>query len=107
MNPKISDFGLARIVEEQTTEASTKKVVGTYGYMSPEYALEGVFSIKSDVFSLGVVILEIVTGRRNTGFYQSKKHLTFWSMHGITGKKKEHYICWIIHCSNHATRKKQ
>ncbi|XP_016492886.1 G-type lectin S-receptor-like serine/threonine-protein kinase At4g03230 [Nicotiana tabacum] len=73
MNPKISDFGLARIVEEKTTEANTKKVVGTYGYMSPEYALEGLFSIKSDVFSLGVVILEIVTGRRNTGFYQSKE----------------------------------
>ncbi|XP_009788889.1 receptor-like serine/threonine-protein kinase SD1-8 isoform X4 [Nicotiana sylvestris] len=73
MNPKISDFGLARIVEEKTTEANTKKVVGTYGYMSPEYALEGLFSIKSDVFSLGVVILEIITGRRNTGFYQSKE----------------------------------
>ncbi|XP_055823177.1 G-type lectin S-receptor-like serine/threonine-protein kinase At4g03230 isoform X2 [Solanum dulcamara] len=73
MKPKISDFGLARIVEEKTTEANTKKVVGTYGYMSPEYALEGVFSIKSDVFSLGVVILEIITGRRNTGFYQSKE----------------------------------
>ncbi|XP_049353214.1 G-type lectin S-receptor-like serine/threonine-protein kinase At4g03230 [Solanum verrucosum] len=73
MNPKISDFGLARIVEEHTTEANTNKVVGTCGYMSPEYALEGVFSIKSDVFSLGVVILEIITGRRNTGFYQSKE----------------------------------
>lgn len=73
MNPKISDFGLARIVEEKTTEANTKKVVGTYGYMSPEYALEGVFSIKSDVFSLGVVILEIIAGRRNTGFYQSNE----------------------------------
>ncbi|XP_060189249.1 G-type lectin S-receptor-like serine/threonine-protein kinase At4g03230 [Lycium barbarum] len=73
MNPKISDFGLARIVEEKTTEAKTNIVVGTYGYMSPEYALEGVFSIKSDVFSLGVVILEIITGRRNTGFYQSKE----------------------------------
>ncbi|KAM3301689.1 G-type lectin S-receptor-like serine/threonine-protein kinase [Capsicum chacoense] len=73
MNAKISDFGLARIVEEKTTEANTKKVVGTYGYMSPEYALEGVFSIKSDVFSIGVVILEIITGRRNTGFYQSNE----------------------------------
>ncbi|KAK4368484.1 hypothetical protein RND71_012276 [Anisodus tanguticus] len=41
--------------------------------MSPEYALEGVFSIKSDVFGLGVVILEIITRRRNTGFYQSKE----------------------------------
>ena len=41
------------------------------GYMSPEYALEGLFSIKSDVFSFGVLLLEIVSGRKNTGFYQT------------------------------------
>ncbi|KAF8040356.1 hypothetical protein BT93_B2552 [Corymbia citriodora subsp. variegata] len=71
MTPKISDFGLARIFEAKQTEASTQRVVGTYGYMSPEYALDGFFSIKSDVFSFGVVVLEIVSGKRNTGFYQS------------------------------------
>ncbi|KAK4355854.1 hypothetical protein RND71_024825 [Anisodus tanguticus] len=65
MNAKISDFGLARIVEGKTTEANTNKVVGTYGYMSPEYALEGLFSIKSDVFAFGVVLLEIISGKRN------------------------------------------
>ncbi|XP_009608831.1 G-type lectin S-receptor-like serine/threonine-protein kinase At4g03230 isoform X2 [Nicotiana tomentosiformis] len=75
MNPKISDFGLARIVEGTRTEAKTKKVVGTYGYMSPEYALNGLFSIKSDVFSFGVVVLEIVSGRRNNGYYQSEEAL--------------------------------
>ncbi|KAK4713234.1 hypothetical protein R3W88_019141 [Solanum pinnatisectum] len=75
MNPKISDFGLARIVEGKVTEANTKKVVGTYGYMSPEYALDGLFSIKSDVFSFGVVVLEMISGRRNTGFYQSEEAL--------------------------------
>ncbi len=42
------------------------------GYMSPEYALDGIFSIKSDVFSFGVVLLEIISGRKNTGFYQSE-----------------------------------
>ncbi|KAF3649527.1 putative G-type lectin S-receptor-like serine/threonine-protein kinase-like [Capsicum annuum] len=72
MNPKISDFGLARIVEGKITEANTKKIMGTYGYMSPEYALDGSFSIKSDVFSFGVVVLETISGRRNTGFYQSE-----------------------------------
>jgi hypothetical protein len=41
------------------------------GYMSPEYALEGLFSIKSDVFSFGILLLEIVSGRKNTGFYQT------------------------------------
>ncbi|CAA3016361.1 G-type lectin S-receptor-like serine threonine-kinase At4g03230 [Olea europaea subsp. europaea] len=75
MNPKISDFGLARIVEGKGTEASTNKVVGTYGYMSPEYALDGLFSIKSDVFSFGVVVLEIISGKRNTGFYGSTEAL--------------------------------
>ncbi|KAM7510562.1 hypothetical protein LguiB_009437 [Lonicera macranthoides] len=69
MNPKISDFGMARIFKQNETEAMTKRVVGTYGYMSPEYAMEGTFSIKSDVFSFGVLVLEIVSGRKNTSFY--------------------------------------
>nr|POE76377.1 g-type lectin s-receptor-like serine/threonine-protein kinase [Quercus suber] len=53
------------------SQANTNRIVGTYGYMSPEYALEGLFSIKSDVFSFGVLLLEIVSGRKNTGFYQT------------------------------------
>ncbi|XP_061362286.1 G-type lectin S-receptor-like serine/threonine-protein kinase At4g03230 isoform X2 [Gastrolobium bilobum] len=73
MNPKISDFGLAKIFGGKETEASTQRVVGTYGYMAPEYALDGLFSIKSDVFSFGVVLLEILSGKRNTGFYESKQ----------------------------------
>ncbi|CAH1427286.1 unnamed protein product [Lactuca virosa] len=68
MNPKISDFGMARIFKENETHAMTNRVVGTYGYMSPEYAMEGTFSVKSDVFSFGVLTLEIVSGRRNTTF---------------------------------------
>ncbi|XP_042495554.1 G-type lectin S-receptor-like serine/threonine-protein kinase At4g03230 [Macadamia integrifolia] len=76
MNPKISDFGLARIFGGNQTEASTNRVVGTYGYMSPEYALDGFFSVKSDVFSFGVVLLEIISGKKNTGFYQSEHSLS-------------------------------
>ncbi|XP_022753200.1 G-type lectin S-receptor-like serine/threonine-protein kinase At4g27290 [Durio zibethinus] len=68
MNPKISDFGLARMFGGDQTEAKTKRVVGTYGYMSPEYAFDGHFSPKSDVFSFGVLVLEMVTGKRNRGF---------------------------------------
>eukprot|EP00262_Sarcandra_glabra_P004314 TRINITY_DN1526_c0_g3_i2.p1 TRINITY_DN1526_c0_g3~~TRINITY_DN1526_c0_g3_i2.p1 ORF type:complete len:183 (+),score=24.83 TRINITY_DN1526_c0_g3_i2:253-801(+) len=75
MNPKISDFGLARIFGGNQTEANTNRVVGTYGYMSPEYAMDGLFSEKSDVFSFGVLLLEIVTGKKNTGFYPSKNSL--------------------------------
>ncbi|KAD6453717.1 hypothetical protein E3N88_08423 [Mikania micrantha] len=68
MNPKIADFGMARIFKQDETEAMTKRVVGTYGYMSPEYAMDGTFSVKSDVFSFGVLTLEIVSGRRNMSF---------------------------------------
>ncbi|KAL9462974.1 hypothetical protein AB3S75_000893 [Citrus x aurantiifolia] len=71
MNPKISDFGMARICGGNELQANTSRIVGTYGYMSPEYALEGVFSIKSDVFSFGVLLLEIVSGKKNTGFYRT------------------------------------
>ncbi|RVW68946.1 Receptor-like serine/threonine-protein kinase SD1-7 [Vitis vinifera] len=70
MNPKISYFGMARIFGSNESKA-TNHIVGTYGYMSPEYALEGLFSTKSDVFSFGVLLLEILSGKKNTGFYQS------------------------------------
>ncbi|KAK3157311.1 hypothetical protein QOZ80_2AG0119150 [Eleusine coracana subsp. coracana] len=71
MNPKISDFGLAKIYSSTNNEGNTtRRVVGTYGYMAPEYASEGMFSIKSDVFSFGVIILEIVSGKRNSGTHQ-------------------------------------
>uniref|UniRef100_A0A0D9V6J6 Receptor-like serine/threonine-protein kinase n=1 Tax=Leersia perrieri TaxID=77586 RepID=A0A0D9V6J6_9ORYZ len=71
MVPKISDFGIARMFGGDQTTAYTRKVIGTYGYMSPEYAMDGVFSMKSDVYSFGVLVLEIVTGRRNRGFYET------------------------------------
>ncbi|XVF77719.1 hypothetical protein PTKIN_Ptkin14bG0069700 [Pterospermum kingtungense] len=68
MNPKISDFGMARTFGGDQTEANTNRVVGTYGYMAPEYAIDGLFSIKSDVFSFGILLMEIISGRRNRGF---------------------------------------
>ncbi|KDP26021.1 hypothetical protein JCGZ_21054 [Jatropha curcas] len=73
MNPKISDFGLARIFGESQTEANTNRVVGTYGYMAPEYAMEGLFSVKSDVFSFGVILLEIISGKKNNRFHISEE----------------------------------
>uniref|UniRef100_F6H801 non-specific serine/threonine protein kinase n=1 Tax=Vitis vinifera TaxID=29760 RepID=F6H801_VITVI len=70
MLPKISDFGLARIFGGNQMEGNTNRVVGTYGYMSPEYAMEGLFSTKSDVYSFGVLLLEIITGRKNSTHYR-------------------------------------
>ncbi|KAK3165651.1 hypothetical protein QOZ80_1AG0036010 [Eleusine coracana subsp. coracana] len=84
MTPKISDFGMARIFGSDETEINTRKVVGTYGYMSPEYAMDGVYSVKSDIFSYGVLLMEIVSGRRNRGLYSYSNHLNLighaWSL---------------------------
>ncbi|XP_019196484.1 PREDICTED: G-type lectin S-receptor-like serine/threonine-protein kinase At4g27290 [Ipomoea nil] len=74
LNAKISDFGLARIVGEDDALARTKRIIGTYGYMSPEYAIDGNFSVKSDVFSLGVIFLELISGRKNRTFHHSDHH---------------------------------
>eukprot|EP01018_Ginkgo_biloba_P036601 Gb_13104 [translate_table: standard] len=65
LNPKIADFGLARLSPEDETHVHTR-VAGTYGYMAPEYAMRGQLSVKADVYSFGVLLLEIVSGRKNT-----------------------------------------
>ncbi|XP_076958585.1 putative LRR receptor-like serine/threonine-protein kinase At1g53420 [Bidens hawaiensis] len=64
LNAKISDFGLAKLDEEDNTHISTR-VAGTYGYMAPEYAMRGYLTDKADVYSYGIVLLEIVSGVPN------------------------------------------
>ncbi|KAG6740907.1 hypothetical protein POTOM_056378 [Populus tomentosa] len=54
MNPKISDFGLAKLFRKDVNEANTSRIVGTFGYVPPEYARRGIYSIKYDVYSFGV-----------------------------------------------------
>ncbi|KAL3528770.1 hypothetical protein ACH5RR_008092 [Cinchona calisaya] len=84
MTPKISDFGMARIFGAQVSEENTNRIVGTYGYMSPEYALNGVVSEKTDVFSFGVLLLEIISGKKNHRSYDSERPLNLiglaWEM---------------------------
>ncbi|XP_059438061.1 G-type lectin S-receptor-like serine/threonine-protein kinase At4g27290 isoform X2 [Corylus avellana] len=75
MNPKISDFGLAKSFGGDQVDSKTNRIIGTYGYMSPEYAVHGQYSIKSDVFSFGVLVLEIVSGKKNRGFCHPDHHL--------------------------------
>ncbi|KAG6696180.1 hypothetical protein I3842_09G135300 [Carya illinoinensis] len=67
LNPKISDFGLARLDEGEKTHISTR-IAGTIGYMAPEYALWGYLTYKADVYSFGIVALEIVRGKHNMSY---------------------------------------
>uniref|UniRef100_A0A1J3FS84 non-specific serine/threonine protein kinase n=2 Tax=Noccaea caerulescens TaxID=107243 RepID=A0A1J3FS84_NOCCA len=63
---KVADFGLAKIVPDTNTHVSTR-VMGTFGYLAPEYAASGKLTEKSDVYSFGVILLELITGRRPCG----------------------------------------
>ncbi|CAJ2638955.1 unnamed protein product [Trifolium pratense] len=75
MNPRVSDFGLARTFRGDLDESNTNRLMGTYGYMPPEYAVHGSFSIKSDVFSFGVIVLEVISGRKIRNFFDPCHHL--------------------------------
>ncbi|PON54669.1 Mitogen-activated protein kinase kinase kinase [Parasponia andersonii] len=81
LNPKISDFGLAKLDEEDNTHITTR-VAGTIGYMAPEYALWGYLTHKADVYSFGIVALEIVAGIKNTKFgpYEDYVCLLDWAL---------------------------
>ncbi|XP_024160837.1 probable leucine-rich repeat receptor-like serine/threonine-protein kinase At3g14840 [Rosa chinensis] len=79
--PKISDFGLAKLDEEENTHISTR-IAGTYGYMAPEYAMRGYLTDKADVYSFGIVVLEIVSGRSNTTYRTKEEcfYLLDWAL---------------------------
>ncbi|KAK3405535.1 hypothetical protein EUGRSUZ_K01762 [Eucalyptus grandis] len=72
LNPKISDFGLAKLDEEDKTHISTK-IAGTYGYMAPEYAMHGYLTDKADIYSFGIVALEVVSGQSNTSSQKTEE----------------------------------
>ncbi|GMN23708.1 hypothetical protein TIFTF001_040489 [Ficus carica] len=76
MNPKISDFGIAKTFGGDQTEGKTNKITGTHGYIAPEYAFKGLFSTKSDVFSFGIMVLEILSGNRSIRFHHEDHNIT-------------------------------
>ncbi|RVX03955.1 putative LRR receptor-like serine/threonine-protein kinase [Vitis vinifera] len=75
LNAKISDFGLAKLDEDENTHISTR-IAGTIGYMAPEYAMRGYLTDKADVYSFGIVALEIVSGKSNTN-YRPKEEFVY------------------------------
>ncbi|TKY54732.1 putative cysteine-rich receptor protein kinase 35 [Spatholobus suberectus] len=76
MNPKISDFGMARIFRKYDLEANTSRIVGTYGYVPPEYVRKGIYSTKYDVYSFGVLLLQIISGKRTSCYYGTHENMT-------------------------------
>ncbi|GMY38144.1 probable LRR receptor-like serine/threonine-protein kinase At1g56130 [Fagus crenata] len=89
--PKISDFGLAKLYDDTKTHISTR-VAGTIGYLAPEYAMRGHLTEKADVFSFGVVSLEILSGRPNSdnSLDTEKIYLLEWA--------------WTLHENNQSLR---
>ncbi|KAK7250584.1 hypothetical protein RIF29_33107 [Crotalaria pallida] len=81
--PKIADFGLARLFPEDKSHISTA-IAGTLGYMAPEYIVRGKLSEKADVYSFGVLVIEIVSGKRNSSFVLNSSSIlqTVWSLYG-------------------------
>ncbi|XP_022991503.1 cysteine-rich receptor-like protein kinase 10 [Cucurbita maxima] len=78
--PKIADFGMARLFPEDQTYVNTR-IAGTNGYMAPEYLMQGRLSAKVDVFSFGVLVLELISGQRNSSFgsYFEAENLIDWA----------------------------
>lgn len=93
-NPKLSDFGLAKLGPIGENQHISTRVMGTYGYCAPEYASTGQLSTKSDVYSFGVVFLEMITGRRviDTARPSEEQNLIEWAQPLLKDKKKFHLM---------------
>ncbi|KAK9706476.1 hypothetical protein RND81_07G128000 [Saponaria officinalis] len=74
MNSKIADFGMAKLFGGEQKRGETSRIIGTHGYMAPEYIMTGEYSEKSDVYSFGIMLLEIVSGQKNRIFYPSQRN---------------------------------
>ncbi|KAJ8763658.1 hypothetical protein K2173_003130 [Erythroxylum novogranatense] len=89
-NPKLSDFGLAKLGPTGDKTHVSTRVMGTYGYCAPEYALTGQLTTKSDVYSFGVVFLEMITGRRVIDYSRSseEQNLVAWATPLLKDRRK-------------------
>ncbi|CAN6180362.1 unnamed protein product [Urochloa humidicola] len=89
LTPKVSDFGLAKLYDENKSHVSTTRIAGTLGYLAPEYAMRGQLTEKADVFAFGVVALEAVSGRSNTdnSLEERNIYLLEWAWDLYEGKQ--------------------
>ncbi|KAG4945122.1 hypothetical protein JHK87_041129 [Glycine soja] len=87
--PKVSDFGLARTTLNEGSNHISTHVIGTFGYVAPEYAMTGHLLVKSDVYSYGVVLLELLTGRKPVDLSQppGQENLVAWARPLLTSKE--------------------
>ncbi|XP_043704517.1 receptor-like serine/threonine-protein kinase ALE2 isoform X2 [Telopea speciosissima] len=87
--PKVSDFGLARTALDEGNKYISTRVMGTFGYVAPEYAMTGHLLVKSDVYSYGVVLLELLTGRKPVDMSQpqGQENLVAWARPLLTSKE--------------------
>ncbi|XP_020086494.1 mucin-2-like isoform X2 [Ananas comosus] len=87
--PKVSDFGLARAARDEAHEHISTRVMGTFGYVAPEYAMTGHLLVKSDVYSYGVVLLELLTGRKPVDMLRppGQENLVTWARPLLTSKE--------------------
>ncbi|CAN8247306.1 unnamed protein product [Cochlearia groenlandica] len=81
-HPKLSDFGLAKVGPSGDETHVSTRVMGTYGYCAPEYAMTGQLTFKSDIYSFGVVLLELITGRKAMDDTKARKdqNLVGWAL---------------------------
>lgn len=123
LRAKISDFGLVRLVPEGDKQSVQTLVAGTFGYLAPEYAFTGHITTKGDVFSFGVVLMELITGRPalDTTQTEGNNHLMTW-FRRVIGKKDKllesvdpniiandddtvQSICMVAELAGHCTNK--
>lgn len=87
--PKVSDFGLAKVASDEGKGYISTRVMGTFGYVAPEYAMTGHLLVKSDVYSYGVVLLELLSGRKPVDMSQppGQENLVTWARPLLTTKE--------------------
>ncbi|XP_077231009.1 putative serine/threonine-protein kinase PBL21 isoform X2 [Tasmannia lanceolata] len=110
-NPKLSDFGLAKLAPVGDKTHVSTRVMGTYGYCAPEYAMSGKLTLKSDIYSFGVVLLELISGRKaiDNSKLAGEQNLVTWSRPFFRDRRKFVHIAdpllqgrYPVRCFHHA-----